>query len=160
MRIYLLIFLPALVILPVHAQKVYDFRLDTPEGQSMSYSEIKGSELTVIDFWATWCKPCVNSIPKLVELANSYDLKRVAFIAVSIDSPRNLSKIRPFAESVGINYPVLLDTDQELLRDLNVTVIPTLIVVNAADEVVYTHEGFVPGDEKQLEEEINRLLGH
>lgn len=140
------------------AQSIYDFQLETPEGKLAQYSNLKGSELTVIDFWATWCKPCVNSIPKLVELSSNYAPEQVAFLAISIDSPRNLSKIRPFANSIGITYPVLLDKNQELMQELNVTVIPTLILVNERDEIILFHEGFAPGDEKLLKEEIDAYL--
>jgi cytochrome c biogenesis protein CcmG, thiol:disulfide interchange protein DsbE len=155
--VYLLIILFA-GSLSIKAQTIYDFQLETSEGKTVSYTDIKGQYITVIDFWATWCKPCVNSIPKLVGLSNSYDSGEVAFIGISIDSPRNLSKVKPFTETVGITYPVLLDTDKQLMQDLNVTVIPTLIVVDSEDEIVYMHEGFAPGDEVLLKEEIDRIL--
>ena len=155
--VYLFIFLH--VFLPgINAQNLYDFRLETPEGKIVNYSEIKGRNVTVIDFWATWCKPCVNSIPRLVELSKSYDPEKVSFIGISIDSPRNLSKVKPFTETVGINYPVLLDTDQQLMHELNVTVIPTLIIANTEDEIIYIHEGFAPGDELIIKEEIDRIV--
>lgn len=157
MRIVIILLILGIYFPKSDAQTVYDFQLETPEGKSLSYNDLKGQNLTVIDFWATWCKPCVNSIPKLVELSNSYDPKNIAFIGVSIDSPRNLSKVKPFTQTVGITYPVLLDTDQQLMQDLNVTVIPTLIIANADSEIVYIHEGFAPGDEVLLKEEIDRL---
>lgn len=144
--------------LAARSQQVYDFQLETPEGKLVKYAEVKGSSLTVIDFWATWCKPCVNSIPKLVELASSYKPEEVSFLAISIDSPRNLSKIRPFAESAGITYPVLLDTDQEVMKEFNIMVIPTLILVNRDNEIVMVHEGFSPGDELMLKGEIDKLM--
>lgn len=158
MRFVYLIFILSLLSIDAGAQNIYDFQLETPEGKITSYNEIKGQILTVIDFWATWCKPCVNSIPKLVELSQSYKPEIVSFIGISIDSPRNLSKVKPFANAVGITYPVLLDTDQQLMQDLNVTVIPTLLIANANGEIVYVHEGFAPADEVLLKEEIDRIL--
>jgi thiol-disulfide isomerase/thioredoxin len=161
MRYFILIFLNLFFFSLGNAQHIYEFQLETSEGQVKKYSELKGEELTVVDFWATWCKPCVNSIPKLVEISDEYSEKGVKFIGISIDSPRNLSKIRPFAESIGINYPVLLDLDQEVLRDFNVSVIPTLTVIDKNNEIVYMHEGFAPGDESEIRKELDRLLnGH
>ena len=155
--VYLYIIIGAL--LPTtEAQTVYDFQLETTGGKTISYNEIKGQNVTVIDFWATWCKPCVNSIPKLVELAKQYNPEVVSFIGVSIDSPRNLSKVKPFTETVGITYPVLLDTDQQLMKDLNVTAIPTLIIANSDSEIVFVHEGFAPGDEVLLKEELDQII--
>jgi len=158
MRYYILFFVSLFVFSFGNAQHIYEFQLETSEGQLKKYSELKGEELTVVDFWATWCKPCVNSIPKLVEISDNYSEKGVKFIGISIDSPRNLSKIRPFTQSIGINYPVLLDLDQEVLHDFNVSVIPTLIVIDKNDEIVYMHEGFAPGDESIIRKELDLLL--
>lgn len=158
MRFNILILVYIVTLSGLNAQSVYDFQLKTPEGVLTKYSDVKGENLTIIDFWATWCKPCVNSIPELVKISDAYYDKGVQFIGLSIDSPRNLSKIRPFTESVGIKYPVLLDLDQDVLRDFNVSVIPTLVIVDKNDEIVYLHEGFAPGDQSEIIKEIDRLL--
>ncbi|MBN1597370.1 MAG: TlpA family protein disulfide reductase [Bacteroidales bacterium] len=141
-----------------NAQKVYDFQLKNPNGKTERFSDYTGEKFTVIDFWATWCKPCVNSIPKLVELSEKYDKEEVAFIGISVDSPRNISKVKPFTKSVGINYPILLDTKQEIMGELNVVAVPTLLIINSNKEIVYIHEGFAPGDEDVIEQEIKQLL--
>ena len=83
-----------------------------------------------------------------------YEVITVAFIGISIDSPRNLSKVLPFVQSVGINYPVLLDTNQELMRELNVSVIPTLLLVSASGQILMVHEGFAPGDAQVIHDAI------
>ena len=84
--------------------------------------------------------------------------KGVSFIGISVDGPRNLSKVKPFAKSLGIDYPVLLDTDNSLMARLRVQAVPTLLIVNSDDEVVYFHEGYSPGEEKMIEAEITKLL--
>ena len=141
-----------------NAQTVDNFQLNTPDGQVKHYADLKGSKVTVLDFWATWCKPCVNSIPKLVKLSGEYSKDSVKFIGISLDSPRNLSKIKPFAESIGITYPVLIDLNQDVSRDLNVTVVPTILIIGPHDEVRYIHEGYAPGEESDIKNEINSLL--
>ena len=158
MKSLYLIILSALFTLHSYAQSIYDFELENTDGELVSYEELKGSKLTVIDFWATWCKPCVNSIPKLVELYDSYDKEEVAFIGISIDSPRNLAKVKPFMQSMGVNYPVLLDMNQEVMRDMNLTSVPALLIVNADDEIVSFHEGFAPGDEDKIKKEIDAFV--
>ncbi len=150
----------AISSLAINAQSIHNFSLKNLNNEEVSYDELKGSSLTILDFWATWCKPCVNSIPKLVELSEKYNKSEVAFIGINIDSPRNLSKVKPFAESKGISYPILLDTDQEIMAELNVASIPTLIIVKPDGSILSYHEGFAPGDETVIEEEINNYLNH
>jgi cytochrome c biogenesis protein CcmG, thiol:disulfide interchange protein DsbE len=139
--------------------QVYDTELPDINGKSTSINELKGEKLTVLDFWATWCKPCVRSIPELVKLSKEFHNKGVHFIGINEDSPRNSSKVRPFATSLGITYPVLMDTDQELLTDLLIDSFPTLVVLDSKGKVIYTHVGYSDGDENIIKEKIEKLLG-
>lgn len=124
----------------------------------VSYQDLKGENLTVIDFWATWCKPCIKSIPKLVEMSDELSSEGVQFIGVSVDGPRNLNKVKPFSKSLGIDYPVLLDTDNSVMARVGVRAVPSLIVVNSDDEIVYFHEGYGPGEEQMIRQEILKHL--
>ena len=139
-------------------QSVYNFKLKNLDNRTVSYQDLKGENLTVIDFWATWCKPCLKSMPKLVEMNDEFKEQGVKFIGVSVDGPRNLNKVKPFAKSLGINYPVLLDTDNSVMGRLSVRAVPTLLVVNSEDESVYFHEGYGPGEDKVIREEILNQL--
>jgi cytochrome c biogenesis protein CcmG/thiol:disulfide interchange protein DsbE len=143
---------------PAYARKIVSFSLKNLENKQSSYTELKGKKLTIIDFWATWCKPCLKSIPKLKKLYEKYKEQGVQFIGISIDSPRNLSKVKPLTKSLGISYPILLDLNSELATKMQVSVVPTLLIINEKDEIVIVHQGYRPGDEKVLEEEIAELL--
>ena len=134
------------------------FRLQDLDKQWKEYVDLKGSELTVVDFWATWCQPCVKSIPLLNEMAEEFKSQGVNFIGVSIDGPRNQSKIEPFVRSMGVSYPILRDMDSELMSDLNVTAVPTLLLYSADGELLYIHEGFRPGDEEVIRTHIAKHL--
>ncbi|MBO6585453.1 MAG: TlpA family protein disulfide reductase [Gracilimonas sp.] len=138
--------------------KVHNFKLKNLDNRTTSYEDVKGEKLTVIDFWATWCKPCIKSIPKFVDMYDEFESQGVQFVGISVDGPRNLSKVKPFSKSLGIDYPVLLDTDNNVMARLRVQAVPTLLIVNSEDEVVYFHEGYTPGEEKMIEAEINKLL--
>jgi cytochrome c biogenesis protein CcmG/thiol:disulfide interchange protein DsbE len=146
-----------LSVIYVHAGN-FDFTLPDLRNKRQSYSELKGENLTVLDFWATWCKPCQQSIPKIAELYDLYHEKGVAIIGISVDSPRNLTKVKPVSEALGINYPVLLDSNNELMGEMQVMVVPTLLILNSQDEIVYRHQGYRPGDEKVIAEELDKLL--
>ncbi|NNE70832.1 MAG: TlpA family protein disulfide reductase [Rhodothermales bacterium] len=151
-----LLLLLTLVLWP--ADRVPNFTLPDLDGRETRLSEVVGERLTLIDFWATWCGPCVKSIPSLVTLADSLGSEGVNVVGVNVDSPRNLSKVSPFARSLGVDYPVLLDTNSEIMAELNLQAMPTLLVIDADREIVYIHEGFRAGDEQVVWDEVEKLL--
>jgi len=147
-----------LCVVNVSAQKVRNFKLKDIENNSKSFADLKGSKLTVIDFWATWCKPCVKAIPELNKIHDTYKDKGVAFIGINCDGPRSASKVAPLSKSLQIKYPILLDINSEVKTELNLYAFPSLIIVNDDNKVVWVHEGFVSGDEKAIIQEIEKLL--
>jgi thiol-disulfide isomerase/thioredoxin len=140
------------------AGKITDFTLKNLENKRTTYSEIKGEKLTILDFWATWCKPCTRAIPKLVSIYEDYKEKGVQVIGINVDSPRNLPKVKPFVRSKGITYPILLDSNNEVMNRLQITIMPTLLIISEDDEILFMHRGYRPGDELILREKIDELL--
>ncbi len=141
------------------AGKIDDFTLKDLDNKRVSFSDLKGEKLTVLDFWATWCKPCARAIPKLITIYEDFKNEGVQMIGISVDSPRNLVKVKPFVNSMGIPYPILLDYNSELMSRLQVTALPTILIVDDEDEIVFIHWGYRPGDEDVLREEIEKLIG-
>lgn len=139
-------------------QEISDFSLENTDNELVSYEELAGEKLTIIDFWATWCKPCTKAMPKLNELYNSYKDKGVNMIGISCDGPRSIGKVGVVAESLDIDYSILTDIDCEVMTTYQFQSFPTLIIINQENEIVYVHEGFVSGDEVKIEEEILSLL--
>ncbi len=146
-----------LLVNGMNAQEPY-FRLKDLSNQWKEYGDLKGENLTVVDFWATWCLPCVQSLPHLNEMASLYAERGVSFIGVSIDGPRNQSKVAPFIKSMGVTYPILRDINSELMSELNVTAVPTLLIYDSSGELVHIHEGYRPGDELAIGEAIESFL--
>ena len=145
-------------ILSVGFAQLPDLELKNLDRQYVRLKDVQGEHLTVVDFWATWCKPCLASIPKIDELAREFKSKGVVFWGINVDSPRNESKVKPFVRSMNISYPVFLDGDMELMDNLNVSVMPTLIILDTKGKVHFFHEGYQPGDEKIVREKIQQLL--
>ena len=87
------------------AGKIDDFTLKDLNNKRVSFSDLQGENLTIIDFWATWCKPCARAIPELITLYEDYKNQSVQVVGISVDSPRNLAKVKPFVNSMGITYP-------------------------------------------------------
>ena len=78
--------------------QVVDFELKDLKNNIRNYSELKGEKLTLIDFWATWCKPCKKAIPELNSIYNAYKEKGVEIIGVNCDGPRSISKVIPLSK--------------------------------------------------------------
>jgi thiol-disulfide isomerase/thioredoxin len=144
----------------LNAQQVRNFVLNDLQNKSLTFEELKGEKLTLIDFWASWCKPCNKAIPELNKIYSSYKDKGVNLIGINCDGPRSVSKVAPLSKALQIEYPVLLDMNSELMNDLNLSAYPTLLMVNASGKVVWIHEGYVPGDEliiiKELEKQLSK----
>ncbi|NDP20238.1 MAG: TlpA family protein disulfide reductase [Paludibacter sp.] len=140
------------------AQNVKNFEFKDLENKSRSFNELKGEKLTLIDFWATWCKPCNKAIPELNKIYDIYKSRGVEIIGINCDGPRSISKVAPLSKSLQIKYPVLIDINSELKAELNVLVFPTLLIVNSKGKVVWIHEGYVSGDNKIIISEIEKLL--
>lgn len=148
-----------IIIGQTNAQKqVPNFELKSIDNNYVNLNDLKGEKLTLIDFWATWCRPCVNSIPELIKIQHEFKEQGIVLIGISIDSPRNLSKVKPFASSLGIDYPILLDTDNELSSEINITAIPALILMDSENNILFRHEGYKPGDEILIREKIITAL--
>lgn len=153
-----LIYLALLLFIGIElqAQTIKNFSLKDTQNNTKSYEDLKGEKLTVIDFWATWCKPCLKSIPAINTIYEQYHDKGVSFISINCDGPRSIAKAGPMSQSLKIQYPVLLDIDSTVKTQLNLSAFPTLIIVNAKGKIVWFHEGFVPGDEKEIMAQIEK----
>ncbi len=155
----LLMMILTLTAMTVRAGSIADFELKNVNGRITKFSQVKGARLTLVDFWATWCKPCLKAIPKLSAIARDYESKGVKVVSINTDSPRNSSKVKPFVRMYKISYPVLLDPNGIITARLNVSAYPTLFIVNDRNEILYTHIGFRPGDGEQLRKKLDEFLG-
>jgi thiol-disulfide isomerase/thioredoxin len=142
--------------LQLQAQTVKNFNLKDTQNTSRSFEELKGEKLTIIDFWATWCKPCLKAIPELNTIYDQFKDKGVSIISINCDGPRSVAKVGPMSKSLKMNYPVLLDIDSTVKTQLNLAAFPTLILVDTKGKIVWIHEGFVSGDEKEIIAQIEK----
>ncbi len=131
-----------------------NFTLLDLDGTSHVLSSYKG-KVVLIDFWASWCPPCKAEIPHLVKIYEAYKNKGLVIIGVGLDKKANLAKIKA---ELGINYTVLVDEKSEAGRLYEVRGIPRTLILDKKGRIAADHVGFAEGMQKDLEQEITKLL--
>jgi cytochrome c biogenesis protein CcmG/thiol:disulfide interchange protein DsbE len=143
---------------PAEDLKAPDFTAEDLDGNNVTLSKILESGPVVISFWATWCKPCVRELPHLQEIYDKYKDRGFSVLAISVDSPRSLSKVKSFVKGHNYTVNVLLDPNKDISRQFNAHLFPYTFVINTNSEIVYKNYGYRPGDEKKVERQLLLLL--
>lgn len=152
-----------ILLLQIHSnaqnnRKLPDTELKDVTGRNInSRAILNDSGLTILDFWATWCKPCIQELDNIHEVFPKWVAETgVKFVAISIDDARNIAKVSPIANSRGWKYTILLDYNGDLKRALNVNTIPHTFLLNREGEILWQHNSYTPGDEDELYELIKK----
>lgn len=133
----------------------HDFNLKDAEGKEYKLADFKG-KIVLLDFWATWCGPCVQAMPSIQKISETFKDKAVAVIGVN--TWERGEKAGPeFIKKKGYTYLNLLKGD-DLAKAYGVSGIPTLILIDKEGKVLHTAVGFGPGEEEELTKLINEKL--
>jgi len=132
------------------AGEVPSLSLPTSSGETFALSA-QDKKVTLIVFWATWCRPCLMEIPGLVELQKRYGDRGFRVVGVNIDDPKG-DKTRTIMEHFHINYPVLMGGDETGQRFGGIYGIPTAFLVGRDGLIKEKIEGMAPME--MLEEKI------
>jgi len=138
---------------------VANFVLEDLDGKKVSLGDLRANGPVVIDFWATWCKPCTRSMPHLDELGKKYAKDGLAVVAISIDDTRSLAKVKSYVQTHEYQFHVLLDSNQRVLRQLQGTGVPYVVVVSEDGQLLYSHSGYKDGDEEALAKVVAEAMG-
>ena len=113
----------------------------------------------IIDFWATWCKPCIEELSNLSEVYPVWQQETgVKIVAVSIDDARTMERVAPFVNGKKWMYDFLLDPNADFKRVMNVNMPPHTFLVNGKGEIVWQHVGYADGNEDELYAEVKKLV--
>jgi peroxiredoxin len=131
-----------------------DFTLADLSGREHSLSDYQ-SRVVLVDFWATWCRPCLIEIPHLLKLYEAYKSQGFVALGVGLDKKANLAE---FARENRMSYVVLVDEKGIAGKLYGIRSIPRTLIVDKKGRVAFDHTGFVPGMEAQMEAQIRTLL--
>jgi len=165
MKNFILISLSFLITLTVNAQKINkeltSCKLKTLDNRTVDLKDIiKSGKVTVIVFWATWCSPCKKELMNIDELLDEWKkLYGIDFIAISIDDSRNSSKVKPYLDGKGYTFTCLIDNNLDTKPIFNYPTVPFSAIIDKNKRIVYVHNGYVEGDEYNLEKQIKEICG-
>ena len=134
--------------------------LKSIDGKSVSTDTLSNNgKPFIIDFFATWCKPCNRELDAISEVYEDWQKETgVKIYAVSIDQAQNINKVRPLVEQKGWNYDVLLDPNSDFRRAFGGQMIPFVVVCDADGKVVFQHNGYTEGAENELYDKVKQLV--
>lgn len=124
-------------------------------GKSVSTDRFKG-KILVVDFWATWCVPCIEEVPKFNQLQQKYEGQGVQVIGVTLASG-DAKEVKPFVAKNKMKYAIYIGDDDQVY-DLNVVAFPTTYVVTRDMKVFRRYIGTSPGKAAGIEADIQKLL--
>lgn len=122
----------------------FDFSLKSIDGSIVKLSDFKG-KVVVLDFWATWCAPCREGIPDLIDIQKSFG-NNVQVIGITVDQ-NPMKVVPPFVKEYKINYPILIGNDDVYNKYGGIDAIPTTFIIDKTGRIVNKHIGLV---EKQI----------
>jgi len=157
MKYLLIAFISFLGFQTLSAQKsVPAVDVQTLEGERVNLKDYTGQgNFTILSFWATWCKPCKTELDAIYDIYPDWqDEFGVELIAVSIDDSRTVRKVIPMVEQKNWPYTILTDSNQNVQRALNFRSIPQTFLVNPEGQIIYSHNGYSPGSEYELEDKM------
>jgi len=138
------------------ARSVRKLSLRDLEGNKVRMSDYQG-RVVVLNFWATWCGPCKEELPRLATIAQDYASKNVAFILASIDEQKKLPLVRDYVTQQKVALPVWVGATIDLLEQLSgVNVVPATLIIDEQGEIVRAVNG--EAREEDVKEAVDWVL--
>ena len=132
-----------------------DFTLKSNSGKNLRLSDMKGN-VVLINFWASWCGPCRQEMPKLDALFQKYE--RLGFTIYGVNVDKEPAKAQTLLKDIPVTFPILFDPDGTVSELYKVRAMPTTMIVDRAGNRRYLHLGYKAGEEEIYQDYVKKLL--
>ena len=136
-----------------------DFELPRLDGGTERLSDHFGKDVVLVDFWATFCKPCLRAMPDLDALYRARKQRGFVVLGVSIDGPGSTADVQAAVARLGVSFPILLDQDSRAVALYNPRAsAPFSVLIGRDGRVLTKREGYTTGAHASIEHDIDSAL--
>lgn len=131
--------------------------LKTLDGAAFALTDLRG-KVVVVNFWATWCEPCIEEMPSMQRLRAK--LRSEPFEILAVNYQEGVPRIRGFLQKVPVEFPIVRDTDGAVARAWKARVFPSSYVVDRAGNIRYALVGSIDWSAPAVEKTLRRLMAN
>jgi peroxiredoxin len=136
-----------------------DFSARDMDGNTFRLSSHLGKDVILLNFWQTWCEPCIAEFPHMRKLYETHKSRGLVVFGVAMDGPETVANVAAFAKRNQLNFPVLLDEDSHVSAIYNPKrSAPLSVIIDRSGKIAVIREGYNPGDEEFLAKDVEKLL--
>lgn len=138
-------------------EKAPSFCLKSIENETICLDSLLGNYI-IIDFWAIYCKSCVEGLDAMKDIFAIYEERGLIFLAINEDGPRNVSKVPGFVKGHQWEYTILYDPNKDVQDLFGIQAIPETYLLDTNGNIIYRHRGYKEGDEIEIKEKLEELF--
>ena len=135
-----------------------NFKLENLDREIIELNDFIGDGPILLCFWSSCCKSAVMQVEAFSSLYEEYKDEGFLILAIATDDEKTVAKVKPYVKSKDYKFPVLYDTDGSVARTYYAFDVPFSVLINNSGIIVYSHLGYMKGDEIELEKNIKKLL--
>ncbi len=135
-----------------------NFVLEDINGATFELNELLGERVILLSFYASICKPCRDQLEAFSKIYDEFNRNGLTLLAIATDDVKTIAKVKPFVKSMGYDFTVLYDTEGTVSNLYYAQLVPFSVLINLEGYIIYSHMGYMRGNEIELVKILANLL--